>query len=500
MGCGSSYPVLPADQWARQQFAGVRLGDGRLTRRTVKVAAAMAADPSASIPQQNKLRKQVKGAYRLFDHDRLTFESVSQAHWQQTRELAGEQAVVLLLQDTTDHTFASHPGKVGLGRCGKFDQSLGLLHHSVLAIAIAPQPDGTAAARVLGLAWGKLWAREAQAIGRRGPKRTAHRCSPDRESTRWLEALRQIGAPPCPAKSKWLHVTDREGDIFDLHEQATHTPGLGFLVRIKHLDRSAVAGHDAAAEEGELTSSRRRPRTTLQQVCRAMPELTRTALWIAPGGGGRSGRWAEVAISGGPVTIYSPWYGPNGSRSARPLRCGAVRVWEPKPPPAGVQPLEWLLLTSEPINGGADARRVANYYELRWLIEEYHRCLKSGCKIEARQLESADRLAPFIGIASAVATRLLQLKNDARLAPQLPAKQCVEPDHLLALCRLRKLDPNKLTVRQFTHEVAALGGFLGRKRDGEPGWLTLWRGWRELDLITLGFQLATTGPPDVGNG
>jgi hypothetical protein len=488
--------VLPADQWALQQFGGVRLGDRRLTRRTVKVAAAMAADPSASIPQQNKLRRRIKGAYRLFDHDRLTFESVSQAHWQHTRERADACAVVLLLQDTTAHTFASHPATEGLGRCGKFDQSLGLIEHSVLAVA--PQSDGSVA-RVLGLAWGKLWTREAQAIGR-GPKRTAHRLSPDRESTRWLEAVQQIGAPSSPPQnsSKWLHVTDREGDIFDLHEQTTQRSelGLGFLVRIKHLDRSAVAGHDAAAD-GELTSTRR-PKSTLQQVCRAMPELTRTRLWIAPGGG-RSGRWAEVAISGGPVTIYSPWYGPNGSRTARPLRCGAVRVWEPNPPP-GVQPLEWLLLTSEPVNDASDARRVANYYELRWMIEEYHRCLKSGCKIETRQLESADRLAPFIGIASAVATRLLQLKNDARLAPELPAKQCVEPDHLLALCRLRKLDPKKLTVRQFTHEVAALGGFLGRKRDGEPGWITLWRGWRELDLITLGFQLATTGPPDVGNG
>ena len=189
------------------------------------------------------------------------------------------------------------------------------------------------------------------------------------------------------------------------------------------------------------------------------------------------------------MTIYSPWFGTGGSRTARPLCCWAVRVWEIDAP-AGVQPLEWLLLSSQPVNDLADALRISSYYSLRWMIEEYHQCLKSGCKVEERQLETAERLGPFIGIATAVAARLLQLKNDARLTPDRPAMQCVDPQIVQLLAELIKVKPRELSIKRFTHEVAKLGGFMGRKSDGDPGWKTLWFGWKQLTLIHRGFLLA----------
>jgi hypothetical protein len=164
-------------------------------------------------------------------------------------------------------------------------------------------------------------------------------------------------------------------------------------------------------------------------------------------------------------------------------------VWEVDAPP-GVEPIEWILLSDEPVKNLDDAVRLCGWYALRWMVEQFHQCLKSGCKVEARQLEHVDRLEPLIGMSCVLAVRLLQLKNDTRLMPQAPAINHVPRESVKTLARMLRVPADSITLRQFTHEVAKLGGFLGRKSDGEPGWLTLWRGWHELDLITHGLHLA----------
>lgn len=295
---------------------------------------------------------------------------------------------------------------------------------------------------------------------------------------------------PAPAPAvRWLHVGDRESDIYDLYERTRPMPAVGFAVRVAK-DRNASAGHDTP----ETRTREQRQSSSLKDVCRAMPALGATTLWVGPKGD-RPGRWARLSVAGGPVTLWSPQL----DRTGRALRCWAVRVWEANPPDGADEAVEWILLTSEPVANLADALRVAGYYTLRWLIEQYHQCLKSGCKVEGRQLESADRLAPLIGVLCAVAARLLQLKNDARLAPDRPAAECVPKELVSTLCALTKADAADMTVRRFTHAVARLGGFLGRKGDGEPGWRTLWQGWHELTPIHAGFELARA-ERDVGKG
>jgi len=460
--------------WAESQFSGAQLGDKRRTRRLIEVACAVALDPQGSIPRQNRSSARIKGAYRLFDCEQVSFESVSQSHWDQTRAAAAQCSVTLMIQDTTWLSYLSHPATEGLGRFGN-DSGSGLLLHSVLAVE--PQPDGNG--RVLGIAHARLWARDEEVIGT-GQKRAKKRRSDDRESMRWSDAVKEVGA--AGANARFIHVGDRESDIFDLFEQSMRLSNCGFVIRLMR-QRNACLGHHT-----EKLTSKQRPATSLKEICRQMPKLGTTPLWIAPRGG-RAGRWAKLAVAGGAVTIYSPWFGTGGSRTARPLCCWAVRVWEIDAP-AGVQPLEWLLLSSQPVNDLADALRISSYYSLRWVIEEYHQCLKSGCKVEERQLETAERLGPFIGIATAVAARLLQLKNDARLTPDRPAMQCVDPQIVQLLAELIKVKPRELSIKRFTHEVAKLGGFMGRKSDGDPGWKTLWFGWQQLTLIHRGFLLA----------
>jgi hypothetical protein len=227
-----------------------------------------------------------------------------------------------------------------------------------------------------------------------------------------------------------------------------------------------------------------RPGTTVKQVAEGLPVLGGKTLWIAPRKG-EAGRRAKCLIAGGPVTLYSPW---NRSRTGHPLCCWCIRVREVDAP-EGVEPVEWILLTDEPVADLEDAVRLSGWYGLRWTIEQYHQCLKSGCKVEGRQLEHVDRLGPLIGMSCVLAVRLLRLKNDTRLMPHAPAIEHLPRESVRTLAKLLKVAAETITLRQFTHEVAKLGGFVGRRGDGEPGWLTLWRGWHELDLITYGAQL-----------
>jgi len=279
-------------------------------------------------------------------------------------------------------------------------------------------------------------------------------------------------------------VGDRESDLFELFESCRGKPNTSFLTRVSQTKRAAAGGHVGGPTRPIKADDR--PDTTLRDVAESMPALGGKQLWIAPRPGGRAGRWANLMMSGGPVTIYSPWH---RSRSGHPLCCRVVRVWEVDAPAEGVESIEWILLSDEPVKDLDDAVRLTGWYSLRWMIEQYHQCLKSGCKVEGRQLEHVDRLEPLIGMSCVLAVRLLQLKNDTRLMPQAPAIKQVPRESVKTLARMPNVAPDTITLRQFTHEVAKLGGFLGRKSDGEPGWLTLWRGWHELDLITAGVLL-----------
>lgn len=438
----------------------------------------MAGDPSASLPKQNKKWKQTKGAYRLFDHEQTTFESMSRPHWHNTREICDECVVTLLIQDTTWLDYSAHAQTSGLGWFGRSKEHAcggsGLFLHSVLAV----EPRGEGQGRVIGLAHTMLWARTGEPIGRRGARRNRQRTSDDRESLRWAAAMREIGAA-APAARR-LHVGDRESDLFDLYRAAQELAGVGFLIRVKH-DRNASAGHDTP----ERQSIAARKATSLKRLLRAMPAVGQSKLWITPRAD-RAGRWATLDVCGGPVTLWPPQV---QGAAGRAVRCWALRVWEVDAPD-GAAPIEWMLLSSEPVNDLADALRLTEYYTLRWLIEQYHQCLKSGCKVQQRQLETVDRLTPLIGMLAVVAVRLLQLKNDARLTPQKPAIDAAPVELVQTLAKLIEVDAATLTVVRFTHEVAKLGGFLGRRGDGDPGWKTLWLGWHELTLLHAGYQLA----------
>ena len=139
------------------------------------------------------------------------------------------------------------------------------------------------------------------------------------------------------------------------------------------------------------------------------------------------------------------------------------------------------------------SRIVIGYYELRWLVEEYHKALKTGCSVEKRQLKTAAKLEAMVGLMSVVAVRLLRLKSLARTNPDVPAKRVV-PNIWLQMLKVARQGLDRvhdLTVGQFYREVAKLGGFIGRKSDGQPGWITIWRGWEKLNTYVQAASLAS---------
>ena len=452
---------LPQD-WAQEQFGNAKLGDVRRTRRAVKLAAQMAAHPAGSIPQQTQTWGDTKAAYRLFDRKEVTFEALAQPHWKRTRQVAGQRPIVLHIQDGSQLDYTAHKSLRGAGVIGD-GGGRGLMLHSVLAVDPSAGPRG--GAEVLGLAHQRVYRRRHVPKGETRTQRKGRQ----QQARVWSEAVEALGAPP--PQARWIHVGDREADNYDFFD-ACRRMGGGFLVRA-YQNRRAAMGHEATEPSGYL-----------MDLARSLKPMGQKSLYVRRSKN-RDPGWVDLQVAAAPVAIFAPWL---SGRGVEPVRCWVVRVWEAHPP-KGQKPIEWVLLCSEPVGDVSTALRVAEWYSYRWLSEEYHKCLKTGCGVERSQLERAERLEALVGMLGVVAVRLLQLKQYARLDPDRPAEECVSREHVRLAAAYFKEPWEGMTVYCFWRLVARLGGFLARKGDGEPGWQTLWRGWRQLDLMTLGANI-----------
>jgi len=462
-----------AQEWAEREFGEVSLGDKRRTQRAVKMASQMACEPLGSLPKQMKSWEAQKGAYRLLDNGKVSHPQLSEPHWRHTRETAGQAgSVILMVQDFTDLNYTHHPATQGLGPISSQAFLSGLWVHNTLAI----QPQER---RVLGLVYQQVWAREAQTYKGRESKTTRRKRS-NRQSLRWGQAVTAIGKPP--EGVKWVYVADREADLFEFFEN-TLKIGADFCIRLVQERRLA----DWTVEQPLY----------LLKTMREVPEMGQRTLNI-PASPGQAARQAHLAVSWQNVTLRSPRNIPGEDKY---LTAWVVRTWEQKPP-ADVDPIEWLLITSVSVQSLPDALERIDWYTCRWIIEEYHRCLKTGCQIEKSQLRHAERIQRLLAFLSILAVRLLQLRDLSRATPHLLAIDHVDPILVQIIALRVNKEPNDLSLGSFWIETAKLGGFPARKSDGDPGWLRLWRGWLQLLDIAEGVRLASNLPPidkDVGN-
>jgi hypothetical protein len=457
----------PAADWAEQEFGQVQLPDARLKRRLLSLARDFYARPCANVPQACGSRARTKAAYRFFSHPKLKMQQLLAGHYQATTERLRREPVVLAVQDTTSLNYTAHAATEGLGPiCNRVDGPQGLELHSTLAFT----PTGTP----LGLLDVQCWARDANDFG----KKTRRKRTPieQKESYKWLKsyAATAQAAAHSPA-TRIVSVGDREADIYELFELAARTAqGPHLLVRAEH--------------NRTLVEEQQRLWPTLQ-ACPRAAELTLEM----PRQGNRQARHAQLEIRFAALSLCAPQ-----DQRGKP----AVAVWavlaQEHEAPTGVKPLEWMLLTTVPVTTAEQAIEKLQWYARRWGIEVFHRTLKSGCRIEDRQLGNADRLEACLAIDLVVAWRIHHLTQLGREVPHAPCTVHFEEPQWQALMIFTEGDPvpprEPPTLREAMRRVGTLGGFLGRKGDGEPGTQTLWRGLQRLDDITEMYIRIRHGP------
>lgn len=452
-------PTLDAVDWAQEQFGECELGDKRRAKRLSKLAAQVAQNPSGSFPEQTGSWRDVKAAYRLFDEEEVTFDAVVTPHWQYSR--AHSPNVGLVLCDTSELDFGIHREIENLSFTGN-GGGWGFLLHS--ALLVDAHSDG-----IVGLLGQKIHYRKKRPRN----ENTAQRLKRERESGIWGKVCDVVGPPP--EGVQWIHVCDRGADNFEV---LLHFP----QNRVDWVVRAAQLGRKILDPQGQ--------ECLLRDHLKVLPQagFFELELRARPG---RKARTAKLAVSFGEIQMPQPRHKSPyiKEHSQGPLRMWVIHVREVNTP-AGEKPLEWVLYTSLPINNFEDAIKIIGYYEKRWLIEEWHKALKTGCQVTHRQLKTKERLEPMTGLMGVVAVWLLQMKAAARTEPERPALELVPTIWVGLLCANcnGRWTPEELTVGQFYREVAKLGGFLGRKGDGEPGWITIWRGWEKLQLMLRGYK------------
>lgn len=447
--------------WSREQFSDCQLGDVRRTKRLIQVAEQVANNPSASFPQQTASWGDLKAAYRLFDCEDVTFQAIAQPHWERTRSV--KPGRYLVLGDTTEIDFGYHREIDGLSEIGNGSGRGFLLHNGLMVAA-----EGEV---VIGVAGQTIYYRKP------APKKEnrSQRLKRPRESQVWGHVIDQIGQPA--EGVQLVHVFDRGADDFEVFCHLLDNKD-DWVVRAKSMNRfiHTPSGERVPLEAYLLTLPLA---GTYDLNLRARPR--------------QPARTAKLEVRFGALSMPVPHHRSPYVKAFDPTPIAMSIVWVREvDAPAGAKPIEWVLYTSLPVNTFEHAWVVIGYYECRWLVEEYHKALKTGCSVQRRVLRTAERLEAIVGLMSVVAVRLLQLKSVARQEPDRPARAVVPQLWLQMLKAARKnlRRIHDLTIHQFYRELAKLGGFLGRRHDGDPGWITIWRGWEKLNTLVRGAELA----------
>jgi len=463
-GDSSAVPLTRAvaADWAEEEFGGCGLPDARLQERLLTLARDFYARPTANVPQACGSRAKTKAAYRFLTHDDSTMDTLLQPHYKATEARLSQESVVLAVQDTTSLDYTTHAETEGTGPIGSWVQGPQGLHlHSTLAFSAQGTP--------LGFLDVQCWARDRAAFGKKAKR---HQLPiEEKESFKWLKSYRAVAAVQARLPNTVVvSVGDREADVYELfREAANHLEGPKLLVRAEH--------------NRQLQDEQKRLWETLQ----GKPIAGIQVLQV-PRQGSRAARDAHMVIRFAEVSLQAP----TGYKDAPAIPVWVVFTQEQSAPP-GVKPLEWLLLTTIPVTSFEQAIEKLIWYTRRWGIEVLHRTLKSGCRIEQRQLAYASRLEACLAIDLVVAWRIYHLSKLGREVPQAPCTVYFEEAEwkaLMVFTTQNRIPPAQPpTLREAIRRVAGLGGFLGRKSDGEPGTQTLWLGLQRLDDIVAMWQV-----------
>lgn len=422
----------------KAEMAGADFNDSRLVSRCVKICERVDGDCEGSFPKIMDDWSELKGLYRFFANGKVTHENILRPHINKTVERCFAQEVVLFVQDTTVFNYSHHPETDGLGPIGSKESFIGMLVHNGYAVSGKDK-------KPLGLLHQRV-------IVRKGKVKTGK--GRWKESEKWHEGL-ETSRRLLTGHKKVIQVCDREADIYFFIEKIKEC-GQGFVIRCAW-NRKTVDGH--VFEDADKAHLRGHTRL----------EVARR--------GGRRGRTVKLAIKSGRTRIYAP----KSSGREGPLLEINLVVAEETGSPDRKNNIRWVLLTGEPVDSLEDCLKVVKYYQHRWLVEEFHKGLKSGCRIEERQLQTRQQLEKLLGMFSVLCYALLLMRHEA--SKGRGGQMILNPIQLKYLKRtFPKEIKGRLTPARALHFVAREGGFIGRKSDGNPGWQTLMRGLYSLML------------------
>lgn len=433
--------------WAAEEFKNIDLGDRRLDKRTVLLAECMAANPLASIPQACGGWAETQAAYRFLAQDDIDWEAILAPHWQRAEERMRAHRVVLCLQDTTELNFNGQR-IAGLGPLS-YEAQRGMYVHPTYAVSPEREPLGVLDA------W--MWARE--------PKDAQGKRDGLLESARWTEGYLRIAelAGRLP-DTRLVYVADREADIVALMAQARD---LGhpadWLIRSQH-NRALPEGGKlwASVTAGEALGG---IRFTMPSRQGQKAREVRQRVWVK--------RTSVCDGQGGQVEV-------------------SCLVAREEGAPEGVKPVEWRLLTNRTIETFEAVTELIDWYRARWEIELFFHVLKNGCRVEALQLSTVERLERALALFMVVAWRIARLMRLGRTCPDLDAALLFERDEWQAayILNRKKVPQTPPRLNEVVRLIAMLGGFLARKGDGEPGVKTIWLGLQRVVDFAAGIRFA----------
>jgi hypothetical protein len=437
--------------WASKEFKTVQLGDKRLESRVIQLAEQLGGKPTASIPKACGGWAETQAAYRFLSQEDLEWNDLMSPHWECTHKRMSEHKVVLCLQDTTELNFNGQEIE-GLGPLSHEAQR-GLYLHPTYAVTPEREPLGVVDA------W--MWTREFKdSEGVRGGLK---------ESRRWMEGYRHIAqwAGELPA-TRLVYVADRESDILELMVLARDLDyPADYVLRSCH--NRALPNGGKLWEEVSQSESLGRIRFTLpsrkgQKAREVIQTLHAKRVELSDGLGGRFQTSCVIA--------------------------------KEEHPPAGAKPIEWRLLTNRVIGSLEEAGELLDWYRARWEIELFFHVLKNGCTVETLQLSTVKRLELALVLYMVIAWRIGLMMRLGRTCPELSAELLLEREEWQAAFILNKKRPPKQvpTLNQVIRLIAKLGGFLGRKGDGEPGVKTIWQGLQRVMDVVIGMHLAKEMP------
>ncbi len=445
--------------WSVKETQRSEFGDRRLTNRLGLIVQTLTEHPNSSVPEAFGKWSQTKATYNFWSSEKVTPENIIYSHARSTHDRIKEHETVLVLSDTTSIDYSHHPDTEGLGYL-ETSKRRGIMMHSGLASTISGVP--------LGLLHQKQWIRPLEEYGKRHKRRKVSIF--EKESRKWIDTMESV-INQVPSSVQAIVVADRESDVYDVFAYP-RSENVDFLIRATHNRRVAesegllIPAIEKSSVKGSMTITVRKSNSHKKR--QATLEIKYQKLELLPP------RNRKKTASDKPVSV-------------------TVILAEEKNPPKGIKAIRWLLITTLPVESIEQAKDCIKLYSRRWLIERFHFTLKSGCRIERLQLEKAQRLKNAIATYSIVAWRLLWLMHESRENPDDPCDIVFETDEWHALYvyvnKTHKLPKQQPTISQVVLWIAKLGGFLGRKKDGNPGIKTLWRGIRRLDDITKTYSI-----------